>query len=202
MARTKHVSNRSAGRPRKRLQFTGSPVARRKAAASATATAAATPSRSAPVCFELFFVFYSLRFFSWILAFISLSVFVVVQRKKGTEASSEDADQGTQRKTEKRGRRFRPGVVALREIRKLQKSTKLLIPFAPFARLVREITGFYSREVTRWTPDAMLALQEAAECHLQAMFEDAYLCSLHSKRVTLMQKDIQLARRIGGRRHW
>ncbi|KAG6467354.1 histone H3.3b-like isoform X1 [Zingiber officinale] len=169
MARTKHVSNRSAGRPRKRLQFTGSPVARRKAAASATATAAETPSRSAP---------------------------------KGTKASSEDADQGTQRKTEKRGRRFRPGVVALREIRKLQKSTKLLIPFAPFARLVREITGFYSREVTRWTPDAMLALQEAAECHLQAMFEDAYLCSLHSKRVTLMQKDIQLARRIGGRRHW
>ncbi|XP_074580462.1 histone H3-like centromeric protein CENH3 [Curcuma longa] len=167
MARAKHVSNRPSSRPRKRLQFTGSPVARRKAAASATATA--TPSRSVP---------------------------------RGTETSSEDADQGTQRKTEKRRRRFRPGVVALREIRKLQKSTKLLIPFAPFARLVREITGFYTREVTRWTPDAMLALQEAAECHLQAMFEDAYLCSLHSKRVTLMQKDIQLARRIGGRRHW
>ncbi|KAG6517301.1 hypothetical protein ZIOFF_020686 [Zingiber officinale] len=92
---------------------------------------------------------------------------------------------GTQRQTEKRSRRSRPGVVALREIRRLQKLTKLLIPFAPFARLIREITGFYSREVTRWTPDALLALQEAAECHLQAMFEDAYLCSIHAKRVTL-----------------
>ncbi|XP_074558175.1 histone H3-like centromeric protein CENH3 [Curcuma longa] len=166
MARTKHAAMRGPSRPhRKRLQFTESPSARRKAAA----TAAATPSRTAP---------------------------------SDTGASSEDAHQGTQRQTEKRPRRSRPGVVALREIRRLQKSTKLLIPFAPFARLIREITGFYSREVTRWTPDAMLALQEAAECHLQAMFEDAYLCSIHAKRVTLMQKDIQLARRIGGRRHW
>ncbi|KAG6517305.1 histone H3.3b-like isoform X2 [Zingiber officinale] len=166
MARTKHTAKRGLSRPhRKRFQFTGSPIARRKAAA----TAAATPSRTVP---------------------------------GDTGGSSEDAHQGTQRQTEKRSRRSRPGVVALREIRRLQKLTKLLIPFAPFARLIREITGFYSREVTRWTPDAMLALQEAAECHLQAMFEDAYLCSIHAKRVTLMVKDIQLARRIGGKRHW
>ncbi|KAG6520396.1 hypothetical protein ZIOFF_017446 [Zingiber officinale] len=109
----------------------------------------------------------------------------ILHPQSDTGASSEDAHQGTQRQTEKRSRRSRPGVVALREIRRLQKLTKLLIPFAPFARLIREITGFYSREVTRWTPDALLALQEAAECHLQAMFEDAYLCSIHAKRVTL-----------------
>ncbi|KAH7672305.1 histone H3/CENP-A protein [Dioscorea alata] len=99
-------------------------------------------------------------------------------------------------------RRFRPGTVALREIRKLQKSWNLLIPHAPFFRVVREITSTYSREVSRWTPEALMAIQEAAEYYLEELFADAYLCSIHAKRVTLMQKDIQLARRIGGRRAW
>ncbi|RCV17169.1 hypothetical protein SETIT_3G198100v2 [Setaria italica] len=61
----------------------------------------------------------------------------------------------------KKPHRWRPGTVALREIRKFQKSTNLLIPFAPFARLVREITNDYSKDVTRWTPEALLAMQEA-----------------------------------------
>lgn len=100
----------------------------------------------------------------------------------------------------KKPHRWRPGTVALREIRKFQKSTNLLIPFAPFARLVREITNDYSKEVTRWTPEALLAMQEAAEFHLIELFEVALLLAIHGKRVTIMQKDIQLARRIGGRR--
>ncbi|CAN6359668.1 unnamed protein product [Urochloa humidicola] len=100
----------------------------------------------------------------------------------------------------KRRHRWRPGTVALREIRKLQKTTQLLIPFAPFVRLVREITNDYSKEVTRWTPEALLATQEAAEFHLIELFEVANLLAIHAKRVTIMQKDIQLARRIGGRR--
>ncbi|KAM0864246.1 hypothetical protein ACQ4PT_044049 [Festuca glaucescens] len=100
----------------------------------------------------------------------------------------------------KKPHRFKPGTVALREIRKYQKSTELLIPFAPFVRLVRELTQDASLEVTRWTPQALLALQEAAEYQLVDLFERANLCAIHAKRVTLMQKDIYLARRIGGRR--
>ncbi|KAJ8467459.1 hypothetical protein OPV22_030011 [Ensete ventricosum] len=121
-----------------------------------------------------------------------------------TATRSRDAPQGSpaQSQQKRRRRRFRPGVVALREIRNLQKTWNLLIPFAPFVRLVREITHFYSKEVNRWTPEALIAIQEAAEAHMIEMFEDAYLCAIHAKRVTLMQKDIHLARRIGGRRHW
>ncbi|KAG8039338.1 hypothetical protein GUJ93_ZPchr0010g10506 [Zizania palustris] len=107
-----------------------------------------------------------------------------------------------QQTKQKKPHRFRPGTVALREIRRYQKSIDLLIPFAPFVRVVREITGFYSMEVTRWTPEALHALQEAAEYHLVDLFEVTNLCAIHAKRVTILQKDIQLARRIGGRRPW
>ncbi|KAJ1263445.1 hypothetical protein BS78_09G185100 [Paspalum vaginatum] len=106
-----------------------------------------------------------------------------------------------EQRKKKKPHRWRPGTVALREIKKYQKSTELLIPFAPFVRLVREITDFYSRgNVSRWTPEALLALQEAAEFHLVELFEVANLCAIHARRFTLMQRDIQLARRIGGRR--
>ncbi|ONK61660.1 uncharacterized protein A4U43_C08F32260 [Asparagus officinalis] len=108
---------------------------------------------------------------------------------------------GGPRAGEKRKFRYRPGTVALREIRKLQKSVDLLIPSAPFIRLVREETAFASSTVNRWTAEALVAIQEAAEMFLVNLFEDGYMCALHAKRVTLMRKDIQLARRIGGSRH-
>lgn len=98
-------------------------------------------------------------------------------------------------------RRHKPGVVALREIRRYQTSTNLLIPKLPFARVVREqFMKWYSGSgnVERWQAEALLALQEAAENYLVQLFEDAYLCSIHAKRVTLARKDIQLARRIRG----
>mmetsp|Transcript_9282 Transcript_9282/g.32769 ORF Transcript_9282/g.32769 Transcript_9282/m.32769 type:complete len:121 (-) Transcript_9282:853-1215(-) len=94
--------------------------------------------------------------------------------------------------------RFRPGTVALREIRKYQKSTELLIRKMPFARLVREIANNISPEPLRWTAEALLALQEAAEDVLVHLFEDCNLCAIHAKRVTIMPKDLQLARRIRG----
>ncbi|XP_062179249.1 histone H3-like centromeric protein CENH3 [Phragmites australis] len=123
---------------------------------------------------------------------------------RGAPAGEGAAAAGTPRRQgqqPKKTHRWRPGTVALREIRKYQKSTELLIPFAPFVRLVKEITDYYSRgHVTRWTPEALLALQEAAEYHLVELFEVATLCSIHARRVTLMQQDIRLARRIGGRR--
>lgn len=95
-------------------------------------------------------------------------------------------------------RRFRPGEKALREIRYYQRNTELLIRKLPFARLVKEIQCCFFRTPYRWQADALLALQEASEAHLVGLFEDANLCTIHAKRVTIMPKDIQLARRIRG----
>ncbi|XP_020669419.1 histone H3-like centromeric protein A [Pogona vitticeps] len=99
----------------------------------------------------------------------------------------------------RRRRRYRPGQRALLEIRKYQKSTQLLIQKLPFARVVREICLEFTRGVDmQWQAMALLALQEAAEAFLVHLMEDAYLCAIHAKRVTLYPKDIQLARRIRG----
>lgn len=96
-------------------------------------------------------------------------------------------------------RRFRPGTRALREIRHFQKTTGLLIRKLPFAQLVREIASYMQPEyLMRWRAEALEALQEAAEEYLVKLLEDANICAIHAKRVTLMVKDIQLARRIRG----
>nr|USZ79718.1 centromeric histone 3 variant [Lycoris aurea] len=116
---------------------------------------------------------------------------------KKSRATNEPQSQGQKKK-----HRFKPGTVAIREIRKYQKSVDLLIPHAPFFRLVKEVTHQFSIEVNRWTAEALISLQEAAEFFIVNLFEDANLCAIHAKRVTLMQKDIQLARRIGGARHF
>lgn len=94
-------------------------------------------------------------------------------------------------------RRFKPGTVALREIRKYQKGTDLLIRKLPFQRLVREIAQEFKEDL-RFQASAVAALQEAAEAYLVGLFEDTNLCAIHAKRVTIMAKDIQLARRIRG----
>ena len=99
----------------------------------------------------------------------------------------------------KKPHRFRPGTVALREIRKFQKSTDLLIRKLPFQRLVREIAQDFKTDL-RFQSHAVLALQEASEAYLVGLFEDTNLCAIHAKRVTIMPKDIQLARRIRGER--
>lgn len=95
-------------------------------------------------------------------------------------------------------RRARPGEVALREIRLLQRSTKLLLRKLPFARVVREIQTEFTGVPYRWQAEALLALQEASEMYLVRTFEDANLCAIHGKRVTLQVKDIQLSLRIRG----
>lgn len=99
----------------------------------------------------------------------------------------------------KKPRRYRPGTVALREIRKYQKSHELLIRKLPFQRLVREIAQNFKSDL-RFQTAAILALQEASEAYLVSLFEDTNLCAIHAKRVTIMTKDIQLARRIRGER--
>ena len=140
----------------------------------------------------------------------------------------------------KKPHRYRPGTVALREIRRYQKSTDLLIRKLPFQRLVREIAQDFKNDlsathrhhtprytaateqsshrlcahplsavsrvlaaaavVSRFQGTAISALQEASESYLVSLFEDTNLCAIHAKRVTIMPKDIQLARRIRGER--
>ncbi len=99
----------------------------------------------------------------------------------------------------KKPHRYRPGTVALREIRRYQKGGELLIRKLPFQRLVREIAQDFKNDL-RWQGTAILALQEASESYLVSLFEDVNLCAIHAKRITIFPKDIQLARRIRGER--
>ena len=95
----------------------------------------------------------------------------------------------------KRVQRYRPGTVALREIKHYQGNTKLLLPKLPFQRLVREVTQRYLLDA-RFTRTAMRALQEAAEAHLINLFEDSNLVAIHAKRMTIMHRDMQVAARL------
>ena len=95
--------------------------------------------------------------------------------------------------------KYRPGTVALREIRRYQKASELLIRQMPFQRLVREIAQAHNLYV-RFQSGAILALQESAEAYLVGLLEDSNLSAIHAKRVTIMPKDMQLARRIRGER--
>ena len=117
--------------------------------------------------------------------------------------------EAAKRTVKERKKRYRPGELALKEIRKYQGSTDLILRKAPFQRYVRSIifdlglnpaTGKSKYEDIRLQSTAILALQEAAECYVVGLFCDAYLCTIHAKRVTIFPKDIQLARRIRGER--
>ncbi|OAL34082.1 histone H3 [Fonsecaea nubica] len=117
----------------------------------------------------------------------------------------------------KKPHRYKPGTVALREIRRYQKSTELLIRYVivtaaleetsannmnsklPFQRLVREIAQDFKSDL-RFQSSAIGALQESVEAYLVSLFEDTNLCAIHAKRVTIQSKDIQLARRLRGER--
>ena len=92
--------------------------------------------------------------------------------------------------------KFRPGTVALREIRKYQKSTEPIIPRAPFARVVKEAMDKFSDSVTRVQAQAVMALQHATEDLAVDLFQDSVLCMAHAKRVTIKPVDMSLAIRI------
>ena len=93
--------------------------------------------------------------------------------------------------------RYRAGTVALQDICHFQKTSALLIQKLPFQRLVREIAQDYKTDL-RFQSAAILCLQEAAEAYLVRLFDDANLCAIHARQVTIMPKDILLARRIRG----
>ena len=112
----------------------------------------------------------------------------------GKQVSRKKPPQGRVR----RKRRFRPGTVALREIRKYQKSTELLIRKIPFQRLVREIVYRTQGQDYRFQSTALLALQESAEDFLVNMFDQCNQIAIHGRRQTVMVKDIQLWDRLHG----
>lgn len=97
----------------------------------------------------------------------------------------------------KKPHRYRPGTVALRQIRKYQKSSDLLIPKARFEGLSRELLPDFKSDA-RFATNSVLAQQEACEAYLVGLFENANLCAIHGKRVTILPKDITLARRVRG----
>ena len=121
-----------------------------------------------------------------------------------TPGTSSGARAGAQKSTPSAGgvkkpHRYRPGTVALWEIRCYQKSTELLIRKLSFQRLVREIAQDIKTDL-RFQLSAIMALQEASEAYLVGLFEDTNLCAIHAKWVTIMPRDIQLARHIRGER--
>lgn len=95
----------------------------------------------------------------------------------------------------KKPKRYKPGTVALREIRRYQKSTELLIRKLPFQRLVKEVAQDFNSNL-RFQSSAIGALQEAVEAYLVSLFEDTNLCAMHAKRVTIRKSDFEYCRRI------
>ncbi|KAJ2806915.1 histone H3.1 [Coemansia furcata] len=121
------------------------------------------------------------------------------RKQLATKAARKSAPQPTSTGGVKKPHRYKPGTVALREIRRYQKSTELLIRKLPFQRLVREIAQDFKTDL-RFQSSAIAALQEAAEAYLVSLFEDTNLAAIHGRRVTIQPKDLQLARRLRGER--
>ena len=108
----------------------------------------------------------------------------------------------------RRRHRYRPGTVALRNIRREQKKTNLMIPRQSFNRLVREIgkelkngADLNMRQIDlRYSDSALELIQMAVEHYLVNLFEEANILAIHAKRQTVQPKDLQAARRVRGDR--
>ena len=123
-----------------------------------------------------------------------------VPRRRDIQEAREAGHLYADNPTKKRKNYFRPGYLTLNEIRHYQKKVHLLIRKLPFQHLVREITQQFSPDL-RFRSATITALQEASEAYIIHLFEDTNLCAIHAKRVTIMPKDIQLVRRIRGKRN-
>jgi len=119
-------------------------------------------------------------------------------RALGTKTGKKSAG-GSGSSGVKKSFRWRPGTVALRQIKKLQKTTELLIAKAPFSRLVRE-TADAHKVGLRFQASAVAAIQEATEAFVVSLLSDANLTALHANRVTALPRDLQLVRRLRGER--
>jgi len=125
-----------------------------------------------------------------------------LRKKLETKRSGKKVDKAraAEKVKVKNKRHYRPGMLALKQIRHYQRSTELLLRRLPFQRLVRETMQKLGADL-RIQAVALEALQHAAEAYLVMLFEDANLCAIHAKRVTIMPKDVQLARRIRGEKY-
>lgn len=126
----------------------------------------------------------------------------VILRKMSTQSKSRQQQLAQKKSAPAEGgirmrHRRRPGTVALREIKRYQKTADFLLPRAPVQRLIRSISTGIDPEL-RFRSEALAAIQEAAESYIVGLFEDTTLCAVHARRTTIMQKDMALARRIRG----
>ena len=112
-----------------------------------------------------------------------------------TDAQLEKMHQARLKHWHVKPHRYWAGTAALWDICHFQKSTALLIRKLPFQRLVTEIAQDFKTDL-QFQLVVILCLQEAAEAYLIGWFKDTNLCAIHARRVTIMPKDIQLARQI------
>ena len=124
-----------------------------------------------------------------------------MSRTKQTAKAPKSKAAGTKKASAsgKKSHKWRPGTVALRQVRKLQKTTNTLIRKAPFQRMVRAVANA-QKDGLRWQSAAVSAMQEATEAYIIGVLSDSNLCALHARRVTVMPRDIHLARRLRGER--
>jgi histone H3 len=116
-------------------------------------------------------------------------------KKSPRQSPKKSPRQSPSKNTDKRKHRYKPGTVALRNIRKYQKGDDKLIPYAPFNRLVRSVAQDYKQDV-RFTKDAIDMIQVALENKLVKLMHDANLVAIHSGRQTLAPKDLQLVKNV------
>lgn len=121
------------------------------------------------------------------------------KRALGSKTGKKSAAAGSGSSGVKKSFRWRPGTVALRQVKKLQKTTELLIAKAPFSRLVRELSESHKIGL-RFQSSAIAAIQEATEAFVISLLSDANLTALHANRVTALPRDLQLVRRLRGER--
>ena len=113
-------------------------------------------------------------------------------RMTGTNATPQGYYQASNKQKEFK---WKPGMRSLWEIRFYQKSTTMLLRRMPFLCLIRELAQDFKTDL-QFTVEAAYAIQSTSEDYLVRLFEDTNLCTIHTKRMTIMPKDIQLARRI------
>merc|ERR1712157_152012 len=114
----------------------------------------------------------------------------------GKAPRKKSAIQGSSQGTKKL--RYKSGMVALKEIRRYQKSTETVVRKAPFQRMVRDFTSKI-RDDMRYQAQCLSALHEAFENYIVGLFEDGLLAANHAKRVTVMPRDINIVGKLRGR---
>jgi histone H3/H4 len=132
--------------------------------------------------------------------------FLQLQRPKKRKAPSAPAAEGTEPAT-KRPHRFRPGTVALRNIKKQQRSVDLQIQRAPFVRACREIiekefkqTTGSAKDSVRFSANFLTPFQSYVEGKVVEWFHAANMLAIHSQRQTLQPKDLDLVFSMGAAR--